>query len=175
MRWIGFFLVALAAAAVQVSLGAILRIRLGGSGLCLAVDFLAILAVAIGLRGPDPAQSALAGWCLGLLIDLSTTGTPVGLYAVTFAMATGVVAQIRPAVFVENPLTQAILAVVLCLLAHGAARVFVCLYVRPGGDLGRQLLQTLLVGLCTAVVTPLAMRALRPVTGLIVLQPRRRR
>jgi len=175
VRWIGFFLAAVAAVIVQISLGAVLRFRLGSGGLCLAVDFLAILAVMIGLRASETAPAILAGWILGLGIDLATTGTPVGLYALTFAMATAVVAQIRPAVFVENPLTQAIVALVFCLLAHGAARTFICLYVQPGSGLGRQWLQALLGGLATAVVAPPVLRALRPLSGLIILQPRRRR
>ena len=176
MRWVGFIFAAAVAVMVQVTVGAIVRIRLGSSGLTLAVDFMAILAVLIGLRSRRPADAVLAGWVLGMLIDLASADSPLGLWALAYALATGMVVQVRSAVFSENPLTQAALGFSFCVLAHGAARTFAHVYVHPGaGALGRDWLQILLLASCTAAATPLIMRLMRGLAGVMLVPPRRQR
>jgi rod shape-determining protein MreD len=176
VRWFAFVILSLLTLAVQISAGAVLRVELGPSGLSLAVDFLALLAVGLAARVRQNADAALAGWVLGLLVDLASVGTPVGLYALGFALASVMVFQVRTAVFGDNPLTQAVMALAFCLVAHGTARLFVHIYVRDGaGRLGWDLLQALLVALCTAVAAPFVIGVLRRLDWLIVPQPSRRR
>jgi len=172
VRWLGFIVLAGVAVCVQMSLGAVLRIPLGGSGLSVAVDFIAIVGVVVALRTRDVADAALANWTLGMLIDLTTSGMPLGLYAITFAAAGAMIAQMREAFFADNPLTQVILAALFCLLAHVPARVFANLYVRGGpAPLGREVAQALIVTACTAACTPIVGRVLRPLERLIVHRP----
>lgn len=172
MRWVGFIIAAVLASALQISLAQAMTIPIGG-GLVLAVDLLAVLTLLIALRTRSGAHAVTAGWLLGLTVDLATVGTPIGLYALTYAAAAGVVYQMRAAVFSESGLTQALMALTLCLVAHGAARVFVNLYVRQGGGrLGRDLVQALLVACCTALVAPPMMQALKRVDWLIIDRPR---
>jgi cell shape-determining protein MreD len=175
VRWFAFAILALATLAVQVSAGAVLRISLGASGLSLAVDFLALLAVWLALRVRQGGEAALAGWMLGLLVDLASMGTPVGLYALTFALASAMVFQVRSAVFSDNPLTQVMTALTFCLVAHGAARLFVHVYAGSGGSLGWDLLQVLLLAACTAVMAPLVIGVFRRLDGLIIPRPSQRR
>ncbi len=175
MRWAGFAVLALVAIALQMSLGAVLRVPLGG-GASLGVDFLGVLAVLVALRCRAGIDVALAGWTLGFLIDLTTAAMPLGLYAVSFTVAAMAVFQLRSAFFLDNPLTQAMMGLAFCLVAHGPARFFVNLYVRSGAaPLGRELLQTLLIALCTAVFTPIGMRLLRPIDEWIMNRPTTRR
>ncbi len=171
MRWGGFIVLAAVATCVQMSLGAVLRIPLGGTGLSLAVDFMAIVAVMVALRARGTADAALAAWSLGMLIDLTTSGMPLGLYALTFAAAGAMICQMREALFTDNPLTQMVLALLFCLVAHMTARAFANLYVRGGGaPLGRELLQAVIVAVCTAVCMPIVGRLLRPLEPLIMLR-----
>lgn len=176
MRWIAFVILAVAAVALQMSIGAAMRIPLGDGGLALAIDFLAILAVLTALRVGDGFDAILAGWVLGLLIDLTTVNLPIGLHALTYALAAAFVYQSRGSVFSESPLTQALLALGFCLIAHGLARTFVDFRVRPDARwLGRDLLQAALVALTTAAATPMMLGLLRHVDWLIMDQPAWRR
>lgn len=174
MKWPAFIVLALLTVAAQVTAGAVFRIDLGG-GLLLAVDLLAIVAVLLALRVRAGTQVMLAGWVLGLFIDLASSATPIGLYALTFALAAGMVFQLRGAVFTSNPVTQMAMTFVFCLVSHGGARIFIRAAVRPpGGPLGLELLQALLLALCTAVVAPAVMALVRKFDWLI-LPPRSQR
>ncbi|MFW6154083.1 MAG: hypothetical protein ACOC95_02605 [Planctomycetota bacterium] len=176
MRWLPFGILVVVVLALQVSVAAAVRIPVGRGGLALAVDLPAVLAVLVALRARRATDAALAGWVLGLCIDLAVTGVPLGLHAVTFAMAAGLICQIRPAVFPDSVLTQALLVGGFCLIAHGPARLFVNLYVRPdAAHLGRDLLQVLLVALGSGVAGPVVLAVGKRADWLIMDQPSWRR
>lgn len=176
MRWLAFILLALVTVALQISVGAALRVKLGSSGLTLQVDFMAILAVMTALRVRHRHDVLLAAWLLGLLIDLSVVRSPIGLYALGFALGAGGVYHARAAVFGQSPLAQVILAAAFCLLAYAPARVFLNLYVRTGaGRLGWDLLQLLLVAVCTGVCAPVIGSVFRRLDRLILVPAGRRR
>ena len=176
MRWFGFIILALTAVALQVSAVAAIRVELGLWGLSLGVDLVAILAVLVALRVRQGSDALLGAWGLGLLIDLSVIASPIGLYALTFTLAAGMIVQVRDAVFSDNPLTQAGMAFTFCLVAHGLARLFVNLYVRrEAGLFSRELVQVLLVAACTAFVGPIVLALMRRLDWLIVVRPSRQR
>lgn len=173
MRWPVFAVAALLAVALQISVVQVATVPLGSSGLVLAVDLMAVLTLLIALRTGGGAQAVGAAWVLGLLVDLATIGTPIGLYALTYAAAAGFVYHTRGAVFSESALTQAMMALLFVLIAHGLARLFVGLYVRPEGvGLWRDLLQVLFVAGCTAVVAPALLAALKRVDWMMIDRPR---
>ena len=117
----------------------------------------------------------LAAWVLGLLVDLTTFGTPIGLFAVAYAAAAALVFHVREAVFGDNPLTQIVMGLAFCLVAHGLAVLFMNLYVRASSSLGGDSLQALLLSACTAAVTPLMYKLFVRLGRWIVLQPAGRR
>ncbi len=176
MRWLAFVLLAVLAAALQISVGAAVRIPLGGSGLCVAIDFLAVPAVLVALRARHSADAVGAAWLLGLMIDLTAPGMPLGLYALAYAVAASAVFHTRGAVFSESGLTQLVIGLAFCLIAHGLARGFVNLYVRPDAGLfWRDAVQVLMVAAATAAVTPIALGLGRRLDWLIMVQPSWRR
>lgn len=160
MRWSVFIPVALLAVVLQSSIGLVLRVPLGGSGsLLLWIDLLALLALTAGLRSRKGSDVVLAGWMLGLLVDLSNPGERLGLFALTFALAGGAVFRLREAVFLDNPVTQVLLGLLLTLMAHGGAVMLLAL-LGEREYLGRDLLQAILVSLCTAAIAPVALALL---------------
>jgi len=176
MRWIPFAIVTVVVMAAQISVAAAVRIPLGGSALALTVDLPAILVVLVALRARGGTDAVLAAWTVGLVIDLAVIGVPIGLHALSYAAAAAILFQARSAMFTESVLTQALVSFAFCLLAHGAARLFVNLYVRPDAAwLGRDLLQALLVATTTAAAAPVGLALLRRVDWLIIIQPTWRR
>ena len=162
MRWIPFAIVAVVVMAAQVSVAAAVRIPLGGSALALTVDLPAILVVLIALRARNGSDATLAAWAVGLTIDLAVIGVPIGLHASCYAVGAAILFHVRSAMFTESALTQAVATFAFCLLAHGAARGFVNLYVRPDAAwLGRDLLQVLLVASGTAVIAAKSVTQMR--------------
>jgi rod shape-determining protein MreD len=175
MRWPAFAIAALLSLALQDTVGAVFRISLGG-GLMLAVDFLAILAVLVALRTRAGSDALLAGWVLGLLIDLASPGMPIGLYALMFALAASLVYYIRSAVFTANPVTQMVMTFVFCLAAHGLARVFIHVVAPPAGArFVPDLVQALLLAISTAAVAPLIIGVVHKFDWLILPQRGQRR
>ncbi len=175
MRWPAFAIAGLLALAVQDTVGAVFRISLGG-GLMLAVDFLAILAVLVALRTRTGSDALLAGWVLGLLIDLASPGRPMGLYAVMFGLAASLIYYVRSTVFTGNPITQMVMTFIFCLTAHGLARLFIHITAPPAGtsffkDLG----QAVLLAVCTAAVAPLLMSIMHKFDWLLISQRGQRR
>jgi rod shape-determining protein MreD len=132
--------------------------------------------VLVALRVGSGTEAVLATWTLGLLVDLTSLACPIGLHAIAYAVAGGMVFQSRGAVFSENPLTQSGMTFLYCLAAHALARLFVNVYVGPeAGGLWRDLAQVLLVAGCTAIVAPIGLALLRRLDWLIMIQPAWRR
>jgi rod shape-determining protein MreD len=175
MKWLVFVILALVTLAVQATVGGFLGIHLG-DGLTLGVDFLAIVAVLVALKVRAGSDALLAGWMLGLLIDLSSPRMPIGLYALTFALGASLVYSVRGAVYTTNPITQMLTTFGFCLAAHGVSRVFIHVFAPPAGDrLGLDLLEVLLLATCTAIAAPFIMGVLHKFDGLILGQRGQRR
>ena len=109
------------------------------------------LACFAALFARDSGQGLLAAWLIGLLKDLGSAG-PLGLHALLFLAAGGVVLQIRQVLFRESPLTQLAVTFVAACWVNLAAAIVVSLSV-GGIPLGVIAGKTLLSALLTAVLT----------------------
>lgn len=109
------------------------------------------LACFAALFARDSGQGLLAAWLIGLLKDLGSAG-PLGLHALLFLAAGGVVLQIRQVLFRESPLTQLAVTFVAACWVNLAAAVVVSLTV-GGIPFGVIAGKTLLSALLTAVLT----------------------
>lgn len=117
MRWITYFILAYVALGLQVGAGPFLRYQGASPNLVL----LAVLFITINA----PRDAALLGaFCLGALQDLLTQQPP-GMFAFSYGLVAMFVVSTHHALYRENPLTHATLALIgglmtLCvLMLHG--------------------------------------------------------
>ncbi len=123
MRWVALIILAYVLILLQATLGDVLTWTNSPFG-AIGPDFAAVVAVFLALYAPTLADAMLAGWLLGLAIDLSAAGAPggataVGPMALGYAFAAAVVFQMREAVFRDRKHTQMLLTLLFCLVAHG--------------------------------------------------------
>jgi hypothetical protein len=160
MRWPIFLILAYAVILVQVSLGGLLTVSLpiGRVGF----DLVAATAVFMAFRTWTATEAMLACWVLGLTLDLTTAGgrpwgpTVVGPFAIVFSLLGGAVFSIREAFFRDRALTQVVVTLLFCLLAHA---LWITLQtIRLGGwdFYGSMLVQAAAIAGFTAVLAPLA-------------------
>jgi len=125
-------------------------------------DLLAPLAVFIALYARRQIDVLLAGWAIGMAIDLAASGGPgsasvVGPMALTYVLGTKVIYTVRDAFFRERIISRAVLTAVFCLVAH-------CLWVTAQSaiayrhtswpEYGRMLLQAVGLAIYTAALAP---------------------
>ena len=161
MRWIPLLALTYVVVFVQTSLGTVLSIQVPSLGV-LSPDLAAIVAVFIALRARSGLDAAISAWVLGLALDLTSAGgvsasTVIGPMSLTYVLASGMLFRIREAFFRERALTQALLALFFCLIAHW---LWVTAQALLGGrlawrDYGRILLQAAALAVYTAALTPL--------------------
>jgi len=123
MQWVPFIILAWLAVLMQASVGKVLTFS-GGSIGAVGPDLAAIVATFFALNVRGWADVMLAAFVLGLGLDLSAGGgagfaSAVGPMPVAYALAAGMVYRIREAFFREHWLTQAMLAAIFCVVAHG--------------------------------------------------------
>ncbi len=166
VRWIPFIILAYLLTLLQTTVGGVLAWRSASLG-PIGPDLLAIVVVYVALHASSGIDAMLAGWILGLCMDLTTGGgaggaTVVGPMPIAYALGAASIYRVREAFFRDRPLPQAFLAFLLVALSHifwvsvQAMRVGGL----GGGAYGEMVLQTLLVALYTAVLTPLGCFAL---------------
>lgn len=146
-------------------------------------DLPALVAVFMALNVRTGFHAALAGWLLGLAVDLTTVSagggaTAVGPMPIAFAVAAALVFQVREAFFYNRPVPQASLALIFCLVAHGIWVTFQA--VLAFGDVswegyGRMLLQAAALAIYTAVLMPLGYLGLRWIRKWLISVPTGRR
>lgn len=173
MRWIPFLLLVYVTVIVQATVGAVFSIPVGS--LVLRIDFMAALAVAVALRVRSGTDAILVGWVIGFALDVASPDWPTGLWAMSFALAGGMVYRIREAVFGENPFTQVLMGFLFYLCASVLGLLFIRLRVPERSHLGRDLATALLVAICTAAVSPVVCRLVGRVAPWILVQPLARR
>jgi len=163
MRWIPFIILVYVVVLFQTTLGRVLVFSTTAAG-TIGPDLTALLAVFVAFYVRGWADAMLAGWALGLAVDLTTvggigSGTVVGPMAIAYALAAGILFRIREAFFRERALTQALLAGGFCLLAH-AAWVTMQSLLTPGGvswsGYGQTLLQAVGLAGYSGALMPLA-------------------
>ena len=170
MRWIPFLLVVFAALLLQTTLVQALWLptRFGWMG----PELLAAMAVFVALNVRSGSDAALAGWTLGMAIDLTLSGEGMGLLSLLYAAAAAGVWQVRRSFFREKILSQAILALGFCLVVYGVWSLFELLVgAHPAGDYGDRAMQVLGLAVYTAVVAPVVYGLLRRMHKLLLAGP----
>ncbi len=145
MKLPAFFILALLTLLVQGTL--VPQLEVAGA----RPDLLFILAVHYALWGPWP-DAALAGWVLGLLVDLQSHGR-VGLHAFAFGAAAWAIVRVRQILFRDHWMAQIVVTFVFCMIV----RVGVTAYdTYRGGDLSVPFWSETIFGvsLYTAMFTP---------------------
>jgi len=180
MRWIIFLILTYLALVLQTTLVPVVTVTL--FGLRAGPELLAVFAVFVALHVREGTDAMVAGWILGLAVDLTSAGgavtaTVVGPMSIAYAVAAGGVYRARELFFRERRMTQFILALGFCLFSHW---LWVTLQsLRAGGisrsAYGQLLLQVLLVSLYTAAVMPLASIGLVRLQRWIIAAPTTRR
>ncbi len=186
MRWIPLVILTYVVTLAQTSLVGIIDIDVPTVGV-IRPELLIIVVVFAALHVRDAVDAMLTGWVLGLALDVTTgagasTSTAVGPMALAYALAAGAVYKIRGAVFREKVVTQCVMTVVFCVLAHWAWITAQWLLVFRGTTARGYLLmlvQASLVSLYTAALAPVGHAGLRAARRWIIALPasdlRRRR
>lgn len=160
MRWVPFLLAAYALMLLQTTLGRLLTFSTDMIGQ-IGPDLAAVFAVFIALHARAAVDALGAAWVLGFGIDLLAGGAVeggscAGIMSLTYMAGAGAVFWVREAFFRDRPLTQAILGVVFCLIAHG---LWITAQAARAGDWPawrRMLPQMLALTAYTGLLTPVA-------------------
>jgi rod shape-determining protein MreD len=178
MRWVPFLILVWVVVLLQTTFGRALTITTSSLG-AVAPDLAALVAVFVAFYVRTWPDAMLGGWALGLAIDLTTSGgagagTAVGPMAVAYAVTAALLFRVREAFFRERALTQGVLALAFCLLAHGTWVAAQTLLARGDADwsaYGRTMLQAAALACYTAVLMPLAHLALGKIQRLFLATP----
>ncbi|MCD6364256.1 MAG: hypothetical protein J7M14_00095 [Planctomycetes bacterium] len=174
MHWIMVGIMVYAVTLLQTSLAGIMTVSLPWVG-PVRPDLLAVPAVYMALYAHRRADAMLAGWLMGMAIDLTSGAgagfsTAVGPMSLGYALAAGAIHTVRNVLFRKNVITQCVVTVVFCVMAHGLwlAMQWIIAFRRIADwpTCFAMLLQALGVALYTAAVMPL---------GRVVLDRCRRR
>ena len=165
MQWIPFIILVYVTVLVQATLVGVLVLPLGWTG-PVAPDLAAAVAVFIALNARSGLDVMIAAWIMGMAMDLMLCGgggapTAVGPMAIAYALSAGLLFHVREAFFHERAMTQALLALLFCLLAHGAWITAQTLLGAPWSAYGQWLAKGAGISVYTAVLAPLVCAALR--------------
>jgi cell shape-determining protein MreD len=163
MRWIPFIILVYLVVLFQSTAGKVLTLTTAGLG-SVGPDLAALVAVFVALYARSCPDAMLAAWVLGMAVDLTVSGgvgaaTVVGPMSLAYALAAGALFRIREAFFRERALTQGLLALGFCLLAHGVwvtAQSLLAAGEVSWSAYGRTLLQAAALACYTAALMPLA-------------------
>lgn len=158
MRWVGFGIFAYIFVMIQMTLGGILtldRLAMGPVG----PDFMVIFAIFVAFNARDVIDAMIAGWVLGILIDLTTGGggSCVGPMGILYSLMCRVVFSIREGIYSDRALTQMIMAAIFCVVTHGLWVTIqsIIAFDISWGSYASLLFQVLLSAVYTAVLTPM--------------------
>lgn len=168
MRWIPTLILAYLVVLAQTTIARVLAFQAGPVGTVMP-DLAAVVAVFVALRARSGVDVMLCGWVLGLGVDLTTAGgvgasTAVGPMSIFYALCAGCVYRVREAFFHERALTQAFLALMFCLAAHGlwlSVQSLLNYHDMTWGAYLRALVQGAALALYTALLMPLGHVLLR--------------
>ena len=123
MRWIPLVILIYLVVLVQTTIAQAVTVNVPWVG-SISPDLAAVVTVFLALHAASGPDAMLAGWLLGLAVDLTAAGGPgaatvVGPMALVYALAAGGLFRAREALFHEHALTQTLLALVFCLFTHG--------------------------------------------------------
>jgi len=175
MRWVPFAIFSYLFIVLQCSLNRILVIDglpMGPFG----PDLVVILALFVALYVGELIEGMIAGWILGMMMDLTTSGFDgrLGMMSIFFALCVWMIHGAREALFRERALPQMLIAGVFVIITHGLWVTFQSIFsfgLISWGVYGTMVIQVLMTALYTALLTPLVVVALRPVTRWIMDLP----
>ncbi len=175
MRWILVILLAYAVLLLQTTVVQWIILDTEALG-AIGVDLAAIVAVFLALHGRSTSDVMIAGWIFGLGVDLTVSGgfgstTVVGPMPIGYALAAAAIFQIRELLFRDWFVTQAILTLLFCLMAHGVWILWQSLATTQPFSLallGELALQGLLLSIYTALLAPLGHFVMRFFRGALI-------
>jgi len=163
MRWIPLLILTYVVVLLETTLGRVLFIDTASLG-SVGPDLTALVVVFVACYARSGTDAMLTAWILGFAVDLTVGGamdamSVVGPMSIAYCLAAGLLWRVRDAFFRERAVTQALLALAFCALAHGVW-VTMQAMLAPGGaglgGYGRTLLQALAGACYTALLMPLA-------------------
>jgi hypothetical protein len=145
---------------LQTTLGRLLTFSTDTVGQ-IGPDLAAAFAVFLALQARHSVDALGAAWVLGFSIDLLAAGAVeggacAGIMSLSYMAGAGAIFWVREAFFRDRPLTQAILGVLFCLIAHG---LWITGQAARAGDWAawrRMVPQMLALTAYTGLLTPLA-------------------
>ena len=178
MRWIALAILTYVLMLLQTSLVDIIAIRVPKVGL-VRPELLAIVVVYAALHVRSVLDAMLAGWGLGLALDItsgagSAVSTAVGPMSLAYALAAGVIYKLREAVFREKAVTQCVMALLFCTLAHWMWILMqwaLACRDTAGWGIALMFVQALLLAAYTAAITPLVHLGLKACRSWIIASP----
>lgn len=168
MRWIYFLILTLLGVILQTTLVQLVWFRTGVGWI--GPEILAMVAVFVALHVRSTTDAALAGWALGFALDLTLSGTGMGLLGLLYAAGAVGVHRMRGAVLGERGATQMLLAFIFCMFVYQLWTLY-DVWAGAGGPWGTQALQVVGLSAYTAILTPLACGGLRRIGRLLLVAP----
>jgi rod shape-determining protein MreD len=162
LQWLTFILFAACMLTLQSALAP--RVELFGS----RPDWLLVVVVFFALRA-RPIDAIVGAWLIGVLADLMTIER-LGLIALSYGVAAGLVASIRDALFRYGAWTQFVVTLLVCVVIQGAWCCYRRLLYDPAQSVFVDLtLGVLLTSVYTAAWAPLFHWLLSPMSRLLGL------
>lgn len=178
MRWIALAILTYLLTLLQTSLIGIVSFHVPKVGL-VRPELLAVVAVYCALHVRGVLDAMLAGWVLGLALDLTSgaawpASTAVGPMSLAYALVAGGVYKVRGAVFREKVVTQCVMTLVFCIVAHWVWIVLqwvLALRHMTGGGVALMGVQAAMLAAYTAAVAPLGHVVLKACRRWLIVSP----
>jgi hypothetical protein len=172
MRWVMLLILAYITLLAQTTFGHVLAVNLPAVG-PVAPDLSAAAAVFFALRLRNLMDALIAAAVLGLGVDLvaGVASAAVGPMPMAYALGAWAVFAMADVTFRDRPLTQALLAVMFCLMAHifwVTAQSLLGLWA-GWGEYARMLAQAGGLAVYTAALAPLVCFVLRKADRLLIV------
>ncbi|MCP4374817.1 MAG: hypothetical protein GY794_01350, partial [bacterium] len=142
----------------------------------IAPSILAIIAVFFALSVRDPRDAMMAGWSLGLAMDLMLCGmggtpTVVGPMAIAYTLVSGLIFRIREAFFRERALARMMLTLLFCLIVHTLWVTMQTVLVFAWSSWWPTIAKAIGISIYTALIAPFVCMALQRVDGWFIATP----
>ena len=178
MRWIALAILTYLLTLLQTSLMDIITIRVPRVGL-VRPELLAIVVVYAALHVRSILDAMLAGWALGLTLDItsgagSAISTAVGPMSLAYALAAGGIYKARSAVFRDKAVTQCAMTMVFCVSAHWMWIMMqwpLALGNTTGTGIVLMLVQAMLLAAYTAAIAPALAPGLKACRRWLIASP----
>ena len=173
MKWYHFIILVFVAGVgvvVQSTAGQLLwfRTEFGWVG----PELLAAVAVFIALYATSATDAALSGWILGFAVDLTVSGSSMGLLALLYAAGCWGIFHVREIFFRDRTMTQIIIGFIFCVFVYELWTVYdILVGGRASGGYFRPAFQALGLSIYTAVLTPPVCAVLKRLRGFVLPMP----